>query len=52
MTLVADTGGLYALFDADDQHHTAAREVIHQEPGPIIVPSGILGEIDYLCGSS
>ena len=48
MTVVADTGGLYALFDADDQQHTAARKIIDKEPGSIIVPAGILGEIDYL----
>ncbi|MCP3961551.1 MAG: PIN domain-containing protein [bacterium] len=48
MTVVADTGGLYALFDADDRHHAAARATIDREPGPIIVPAGILGEIDYL----
>jgi hypothetical protein len=40
MSLVADTGGLYALY--------AVRGVILKEPGPIIVPSAILGELDYL----
>lgn len=48
MTLIADSGGLYALFDADDQHHLAVRAVVEKEPGPIMVPAGILGEIDYL----
>jgi len=28
MTLVADTGGLYALFDADDAYHEAVHRVI------------------------
>ncbi|HSF19289.1 MAG TPA: PIN domain-containing protein [Vicinamibacteria bacterium] len=48
MSLVADTGGLYALYDADDAHHAAIREIIQKEPGPIIVPSAVLGELDYL----
>ena len=46
MSLVADTGGLYALYDADDAHHTAVRGILQKEPGPIIVPSAILGELD------
>ena len=33
MTLVADTGGLYALFDADDKHHAAVRKIVEREPG-------------------
>lgn len=48
MTLVADSGALYALFDADDSHHPAVREVLDAERGPIIVPTAILAEIDYL----
>jgi hypothetical protein len=27
MALVADTGALYALYDADDLHHAAVRQV-------------------------
>ncbi|HXV63184.1 MAG TPA: PIN domain-containing protein [Vicinamibacteria bacterium] len=48
MSLVADTGGLYALYDADDAHHAAVRGIIQKESGPIIVPSAVLGELDYL----
>ncbi len=48
MTLVADTGGLYALVDADDAYHEAVRRVIEQERGPLIVPVAILSELDYL----
>jgi predicted nucleic acid-binding protein len=48
MSLVADTGGLYALYDADDAHHAAVRRIVQKETGPIIVPSAILGELDYL----
>ena len=48
MSLVADTGGLYALYDADDAYHGAASEVVRQESGAILVPSAVLGELDYL----
>lgn len=48
MGLVADTGGLYALYDADDAHHGPVRELLEKEVGPIIVPSAVLGELDYL----
>ncbi len=48
MTIIADTGALYALYDADDLHHTAVREVLERERGPIVVPVAILAELDYL----
>lgn len=48
MTVVADSGALYALYDADDAHHAPVRRVIEQERGFIIVPVTILAEIDYL----
>jgi predicted nucleic acid-binding protein len=38
VTIIADTGALYALYDADDLHHTAVREVLERERGPIVVP--------------
>lgn len=48
MSLVADTGGLYALYDADDAYHAVVRDLVQREVGPIIVPSAVLGELDYL----
>jgi len=48
MTLVADSGALYALYDADEAHHGEVREVIDRERGIIIVPTVILAELDYL----
>ena len=48
MALIADSGGLYALYDAHDRNHRAAREAVAAETGPIILPMAILGEIDYL----
>jgi len=48
MSLVADTGGLYALYDASDEYHEAVRALIKTESGPVIVPTAILGERDHL----
>lgn len=48
MALVADTGALYALYDADDLHHAAVRQVVESERGPIIIPTVILAELGYL----
>ncbi|MFQ5545605.1 MAG: PIN domain-containing protein [Acidiferrobacterales bacterium] len=48
MTLVADSGALYALYDADDAHHAEVRLVVENERGAIIIPTVILAELDYL----
>ena len=48
MALIADSGGVYALFDKRDRHHSAVRQAIDQESSPIIIPAAILGELDYL----
>lgn len=43
MARIADTSVLYALFDADDEHHERARADV-SDPTPIQVPSEILVE--------
>lgn len=48
MSIVADSGALYALYDADDAHHEAVTRVLQQRRGPLVVPSVILAEVDYL----
>lgn len=48
MALIGDSGAIYALYDADDRHHRGVCSVVREDPGPIIVPSPILGELDYL----
>ena len=48
MALICDTGGVYALYDADDAQHAAVREVVEAEPGPLFLPVILLAEIDYL----
>jgi len=46
--MVADSGALYALYDADDSNHHKVLQVIKQMKGPIVVPAAILSELDYL----
>lgn len=48
MTLVADSGALYALYDADDRHHRPVADALAAARGPVIVPSVLLCEVDYL----
>jgi len=49
--LICDTGAIYALYDADDVHHAAAKAVVEAEPGPLFLPMVLLAEIDYLLTS-
>jgi predicted nucleic acid-binding protein len=44
--IVADTGAVLALVDADDNHHAALRGLFEREPW--IFPWAILPEVDYL----
>jgi predicted nucleic acid-binding protein len=48
MALIADSGGIYGLYDASDRNHAALEAAFDVEPGAVIIPSAILGEIDYL----
>ena len=36
MALICDTGGVYALYDADDAHHAATKAVLDAESGPLL----------------
>jgi len=44
--VIADTGGIIALLDANDRNHSAVVEIVLNSE--IIVPSPILAEVDYL----
>src|SRR5579862_4284859 len=48
VALIADSGGLYALYDRRDRHHAAVKDALQGELGPIILPAAALAEIDYL----
>ncbi len=45
--IVADTGAIVALVDADDRHHQAVRALFEAEPDWVI-PWATLPEVDYL----
>jgi uncharacterized protein len=48
MALICDTSGIFALYDADDAHHSAVNAAVEAEPGPLFLPTILLAEIDYL----
>jgi predicted nucleic acid-binding protein len=48
VALIADSGGIYALYDASDRNHRAVRRSVEADSGPLILPAPVLGEIDYL----
>ena len=48
MAVVADSGAIYALYDAADANHTAVKHALAKERGAIVLPAAILAEVDYL----
>jgi predicted nucleic acid-binding protein len=49
--LLLDTGILYAYYDRKDAWHDAARDLIEQESGPLLLPSPVIPEVDHLLKS-
>jgi predicted nucleic acid-binding protein len=49
--IVADTGAVIALIDADDKHHAALRALFETDPESWLLPWAILPEVDYLVGA-
>ena len=48
MAIVADSGGIYGLYDKRDSAHIRLRGAVERERTRMIIPSVALGEIDYL----
>jgi predicted nucleic acid-binding protein len=46
--ITLDTSGLFALMNRRDPAHQKARKALLADPGPYLVPAGVLGEIGYL----
>jgi predicted nucleic acid-binding protein len=46
--ITLDTSGLFALMNRRDPAHQKVRKVLLADPGPYLVPAGILAEITYL----
>ena len=51
MTIVADTGAVLALLDADDLHHAALAALFRAAPRRWVLPWAILPEVDYLAAT-
>lgn len=49
--IVADTGAIIALIDADDRHHAATLAIYESNPAAWVLPWAILPEVDYLLGT-
>ena len=49
--IVADTGAILALIDADDRHHLALRRLFEKDPQAWVLPWAVLPEVDYLLAS-
>src|ERR1700680_4440489 len=48
MALVADSGVVYGIYDRHDRDHRRLRAVMERERGIVVIPTAVLGEIDYL----
>ena len=48
MRALLDTGFLYAVFDATDQHHGNAVQVLSNWSGELLLPTAVLVELAYL----
>lgn len=46
--ITLDTSGLLALLNRRDPDHRRARVVVLEDPGPLVVPAGILAEVAYM----
>jgi predicted nucleic acid-binding protein len=49
--IVADTGAILALLDADEQHHAVLRREYERAPESWLLPWAILPEVDYLAAT-
>jgi uncharacterized protein len=45
--IIADTSGLYAIFNRRQPEYEAARRSVERDGGPLVVSSLVLAELDY-----
>jgi predicted nucleic acid-binding protein len=50
VTLLLDTGIVYAYYDRSDQWHARARALLKKEQGGLILPAPVIPEVDHLLG--
>ncbi|MGQ0464294.1 MAG: type II toxin-antitoxin system VapC family toxin [Sporichthyaceae bacterium] len=50
MTLLLDTGAVFAYYVADDRWHASMRAAIDEESGELVLPAPVIPEVDHLLG--
>jgi predicted nucleic acid-binding protein len=50
MSLLLDTGIVYAYYDRSDRWHERARAVVANSSGGLILPAPVVPEVDHLLG--
>jgi uncharacterized protein len=50
VALICDTGPLYAAMDVADQDHDACSRLLESTNEPVLVPSPVVVELDWLAG--
>ena len=48
MSVILDTGIVYAAFDRSDEWHDRARSLLAKERGMLVLPAPVIAEVDYL----
>ena len=51
MSLLLDTGIVYAYYDRSDAWHSRARTIVQDEPRGLILPAPVVPEVDHLLGA-
>lgn len=51
MSVLLDTGIVYAYYDRDDAWHARARAFIEEEQQGLILPAPVIPEVDHLLGT-
>jgi predicted nucleic acid-binding protein len=46
--ITLDTSGVFALLNREDPDHKRTAAALKADPGPYVLPAGILGELGYL----
>lgn len=50
MSVLLDTGIVYAYYDRSDRWHDRARGVMQAEEGGLVLPAPVIPEVDHLLG--
>jgi hypothetical protein len=51
VSVLLDSGIVYAYYDRSDRWHARARKLVEGEEGGLIVPAPVIPEIDHLLGN-